>query len=85
MMHANVFFLILINTPCKSTIWDFRKKLKEINIIQDVWKVAKHYAIEETSPPGKYVSQDACFFTQDKGQKKKDYPSWQTCKNKTFT
>ena len=85
MMHFNVFFLIPGEYPCKSTIWDFREKLTNKNLAHDIWNVFKQYLVEKTGLSGKYVRQDASFYTADKGQKKKDYPSWSTCKNTKVT
>ena len=85
MMHVNVFFLIPNEYPCKSTIWNFREKLSKKGLIREIWNAFKQYSVEKTYLPGKYVMQDASFYTVDKGQKKKDYPSWSTCKDTKIT
>jgi hypothetical protein len=61
--------------PCKSTIWNFREKLTNMGLDVDIWQTFKKYTMEDKHRPGKFVRQDASFFTSDKGQKKKDYPS----------
>ena len=74
MMHGNVFFLIPSEYLCKSTIWNFREKLVNKCLTREIWNIFKQYAVEKTCLSGKYVMQDASFYTADKGQKKKDYP-----------
>lgn len=71
--------------PCKSTIRNFREDMENMGLIGDIWNVFKNYAVEKACAYGKYVRQDASFFTTDKGQKKKDYPSWRRCKNTKIT
>jgi len=71
--------------PCSSTISNSRKEIENICIIKDIWNTFKNYVVEKANVLGKYVRQDASFFTTDKGQKKKDYPSWRRCKNTKIT
>jgi hypothetical protein len=60
--------------PCKSTIWNFRDKLAKIGLYDQIWKTFKIVTMEGKYRPGKFVRQDSSFYTENKGQKKKDYP-----------
>jgi hypothetical protein len=75
-MYYNVFLSYPENYPCKSTIWNFREKLKDKCLMQEIWRIFKEYCVETEDIHGKFVMQDASFYTADKGQKKKNYPSW---------
>jgi len=61
--------------PSKSTIWNFRDDLAKIGLSENIWKTFKSITMEGKYSPSKYVMQDATFYTADKGQKKKDYPT----------
>lgn len=68
--------------PCKSTIWNSRKEIENMHIIKDIWNVFKDYAVKIADANGKFVSQDASFYTQDKGQKRKNYPRGEFAKTR---
>jgi hypothetical protein len=70
--------------PCKSTIWNFREKISEIKLYDEIWDAFKMITIEGKYLLEKNVMQDTSFYTADKGQKKKDYPSWQSSINTTM-